>query len=148
MTKFKGVAIEDIRAGSQVELDPTNGQVSLTGSVGTPRFDYKVEEVLSVHDGDTFTCRLDLGLDVKRVVIIRLARINAPELATPDGPEWQTHLESWLRVHGARSGRVRATTLRMDNWHRWVSEVYERDYNFSDWALKNGCPAYVAEVEA
>jgi endonuclease YncB( thermonuclease family) len=42
-------------------------------------------EVLSVHDGDTITVRVDLGFDTFTVHPCRVFGINAPELSTAAG---------------------------------------------------------------
>lgn len=42
--------------------------------------------VLRIHDGDTFTVDLDLGLFITRKNMpVRIAGINAPELSNPSG---------------------------------------------------------------
>ena len=51
------------------------------------RFKYEYVELLSVHDGDTATFRIQLGLEVvKEPVVIRLYGIQAPELPPDYGP--------------------------------------------------------------
>lgn len=49
------------------------------------RYWYSVTRIVQVHDGDTFTCDLDVGDCITRTGIdVRLIRINAPELKTAD----------------------------------------------------------------
>jgi hypothetical protein len=42
-------------------------------------------EVLSIHDGDTITVRLDLGFNTFTEHPLRVFGVNAPELKVPDG---------------------------------------------------------------
>jgi endonuclease YncB( thermonuclease family) len=55
-----------------------------------------VAYVTAVHDGDTLTCRVDLGFDTWRVQNVRLVGINARELSQPGGKEARDHLRSIL----------------------------------------------------
>jgi micrococcal nuclease len=48
--------------------------------------------VTGVHDGDSISCLADLGWGVWRAVTVRLAGINAQELAQPGGKEARDHL--------------------------------------------------------
>lgn len=52
--------------------------------------------VLSVHDGDTITCVLDLGWRISYTSSIRLYGINAPELSTPEGVAARDYVMSLL----------------------------------------------------
>lgn len=40
---------------------------------------------ISVHDGDTLTVDVDCGLSTHRIITVRVAHIDAPELRTPAG---------------------------------------------------------------
>lgn len=42
-------------------------------------------EVIEIHDGDTFTVRINLGWNIFYKTKIRLEGVNAPELETPEG---------------------------------------------------------------
>src|SRR5690349_7439007 len=51
----------------------------------------------------------------------RLARCNAPELSTPQGPVARDFALAWLTNH---SSALRVTSLRADNYgDRWDAEV-------------------------
>ena len=54
--------------------------------------------VIDVHDGDTFSALLDLGMDVSIRYRVRLAGCNAIELNQPGGPEARAHLLMLLPV--------------------------------------------------
>lgn len=60
--------------------------------------DYTYDAVVkSVHDGDTVTLDMDLGLDVHLSDFkVRLAGINAPELPTPEGKAAREFLAALL----------------------------------------------------
>lgn len=45
-----------------------------------PVFDFAVEQILSVHDGDTCSLLVDLGFGVKYDVDVRLEGIDTPEI--------------------------------------------------------------------
>lgn len=52
--------------------------------------------VIDVHDGDTCHLDIDAGFSVHVHADVRLAHINAPELATPAGPPARDHLAGLL----------------------------------------------------
>lgn len=53
-------------------------------TTSTPRY-VRNATVLTVHDGDTYTLRIDLGWSVDIRGDIRLLGVDAPELPTPEG---------------------------------------------------------------
>ena len=59
-------------------------------------YEYKVEEILSIYDGDTMTVVLDLGFGISSRQKLRLYGIDAPELR---GEEREQGLitRDWLR---------------------------------------------------
>lgn len=77
--------------------------------------------VVRVHDGDTCTVLLDLGLRVTTTVSVRLAGVYAPELSQPGGPECRDLLAALLAAPGdwplvvttrrTKSGSGEVTTL-------------------------------------
>lgn len=52
--------------------------------------------VITVTDGDTFTCAVDLGFYITCRMACRLTGINAPEHNEPGGPEARTALAAIL----------------------------------------------------
>lgn len=52
--------------------------------------------LVSIHDGDTITCVLDLGWRISFTSSIRLYGINAPELSTPEGVAARNYVQSLL----------------------------------------------------
>jgi micrococcal nuclease len=97
-------------------------------------FTYAVQ-VLDVHDGDTVHLDIDLGFHVwRRGERYRLARINAPELATPAGPPARDHLIGLIGSH-----QITATTSKADNYGRWLVElVTETGRNLNDQMVADG----------
>lgn len=56
-------------------------------------------ELISVHDGDTYHAKVDLGLDISVNVIIRAYGINSPELRTAEGKAALAYVNQWFRTH-------------------------------------------------
>lgn len=59
-------------------------------------YEYKVKEIVKIYDGDTITVIVDLGFNITKLEVFRLAKINAPEVR---GDEREQGLKSrdWLR---------------------------------------------------
>lgn len=78
-------------------------------------------EVLDVHDGDTFTARLDLGFFSAQTIKVRLAGVNAPELKAPGGIEAAQYLDDLLAQN---EESVRVFSHRHEqSFARWVCDV-------------------------
>ena len=43
-------------------------------------YEYKIESIKSVYDGDTITCRVNVGFGVTKDEKFRLSLINTPKL--------------------------------------------------------------------
>lgn len=56
----------------------------------------RVVEILDVHDGDTFRCRVLADEDLHRTWTVRIRAVNAPELNEPGGPEARNFLSELL----------------------------------------------------
>ena len=98
------------------------------------------------HDGDTtylrVTAEYDFGFHVVSTFSarqkFRLARVNCPELRTPEGPAARQFTIDWLAAHAAD---LRVTSLRADNYgDRWDAEVRDgvTGENLSDALLASG----------
>lgn len=79
-------------------------------------------EVLSVHDGDTMTLKIDMGRRIFIIDSIRLYRINAPELSQAGGKE----AREFLRMTCPKGSVVRVQTFKNkeDKYGRWLGDVY------------------------
>jgi len=90
--------------------------------------------LVRVIDGDTVRLTLDLGFGLERVdQSYRVARINAPEMSTPEGPPAKVALEGYL----AGKSLV-ANTSKPDKYGRSLVELYADNVNVNDWLTANG----------
>jgi micrococcal nuclease len=91
------------------------------------RFFYSAK-VLSVVDGDTFDCMIDLGFSVHLKARIRLYGINTPESRTKDLKEKEMGLKAkeftkdWLTRH--TTIYVRTVVDKNEKYGRVLAEVY------------------------
>lgn len=88
-----------------------------------PLYRYRAH-LVSIHDGDTATFTVDLGLRISRTLTVRLDGINAPEITgttKPAGLDARDHLASllagaeWVYVLTDRDGK---------SFDRWVAKLY------------------------
>jgi endonuclease YncB( thermonuclease family) len=64
-------------------------------------YEYRVVQIINVHDGDTLDVVLDLGLDTWRhIKRMRLAGLDAPELRTKKGVAARDYLVQLLQTEG------------------------------------------------
>lgn len=104
------------------------------------RFRYEYVTLISVHDGDTITVEIDLGLEtVKRPVTLRLYGINAPEMKTARGPASRDRLLELLT--GARIEIDTFKNMRLQD----QKEKYGR-YLAVITAVRDGHPINVNEA--
>jgi len=84
--------------------------------------------ILRVVDGDTVHAEVDLGLDIRVRVTLRLAGINAPEIGTPEGIAAKAWLVDQL---GSGSLVVRTVKDRREKFGRYLATllVDGRDLN-------------------
>lgn len=91
-------------------------------------------KVAKVVDGDTVDVLVDLGFHVEIEVRVRLARIDAPEVATDDGKRVRDIVRGLLPL----GADVNLKTSRGDRYGRWIGEIATRDgVNVSDALLAN-----------
>lgn len=105
-------------------------------STPVPHHDYVYRARLaSVHDGDTLTVIVDLGFDVRVRATVRVAGINAPELATPEGKRAQQWALGWLTDAGpdewplAIASQKAATAIGTEKYGRWLAQVWRQSDN-------------------
>jgi micrococcal nuclease len=92
-----------------------------------------VAELVRTVDGDTVVLDLDIGFHTwRRGERYRLARINAPELKTPEGPPARDHLISLLGTP------LIATTSKADNYGRYLVELSVGGVNLNDAMVADG----------
>lgn len=98
---------------------------------------YRVS-VLGVHDGDTVTVLIDLGFYLTKTTPIRLAGINAPELATDAGKRARDALVGFV---GQQRGQWLAQTYKSgeEKYGRWLAHLIAPDgTDVNQWMLSNG----------
>ena len=90
--------------------------------------------LVRVVDADTVVLDLDLGFYQWRLSrSYRLARINAPEMSTPEGIAARAALVE--RLAGVTAYSV--MTQKADSFDRWIVELYA-----ADWLAAGGFGAY------
>lgn len=85
--------------------------------------------VVKVHDGDTVTIDVDLGMRVwLRAQKVRLAGLNAPELGRPDGTG-EASRDELFRLLSVCQSRVVVQTHKdtTEKWGRWLATIYATD---------------------
>jgi endonuclease YncB( thermonuclease family) len=81
--------------------------------------------VRKVHDGDTMTLDVDLGLETHRTpVIIRLNGINAPELSTTAGKASLAFVNDWLSTNAHGSLSIVTAKDKHEKYGRYLAGVY------------------------
>lgn len=76
-------------------------------------------------DADTLHVEVDLGIDVRHLLTIRLAGINAPELSTPEGKNAAAYVDLWIREHtGAGEIVLRTIKDRREKYGRYLGLIY------------------------
>lgn len=97
---------------------------------------YKVK-VLHVHDGDTFTGEVDLGLDVKIAVTFRLAGLNAPEVVGKGKPAGLVSTE-FLREKINNAKELLVKTKKKEKYGRYLATVFCDGVNINEQLVKEG----------
>jgi len=94
-------------------------------------------QVLDVYDGDTIHVEVDLGCDIDTRLTVRLAGINAPELAVkPAGPDARDFLAATL---GAGAITLRTIKDRREKYGRYLGILILPDgTNVNDLMVSSG----------
>jgi len=90
--------------------------------------------VLSVHDGDTFTARVDLGLGVSVTEKFRLDGLDCPELNTAAGK----FVRDAVRVKMPVGEPVSLLVTKREKYGRWMAEVFIDGESLNKWLLLTG----------
>ena len=82
---------------------------------------YYIAEVVSVYDGDTCTCVVDLGFKTSVRIKVRLVGIDTPEVRTRDLEEKEKGIETrdWLREK-ILGKKVLLHTVKRGKFGRWL----------------------------
>ena len=102
------------------------------------RYSYKTK-FLGAVDGDTVKIMIDHGLNIFSTQILRLARINTPELKSSDEAIRIKAIEAKTKVQKfcETAHEVTVEIVGKDTYGRWISEVFIDKINLSDWVLQN-----------
>jgi len=100
-------------------------------------YDYEIENVVRVIDGDTFDLtvawEVDHGFYLKErkrwTTRFRLYGIDIFEPSTILGREATKFAATWL---ADRAGILRATTYKPDSFGRWLADIYSGDGKMRD----------------
>lgn len=76
--------------------------------------------VVKVVDGDTVHLNIDLGLNINHFIKCRLARINSPELSTPEGKLAKGYLQDILT---GEKIIVRTVKDKTEKYGRYLVEI-------------------------
>lgn len=97
-------------------------------------YNYKAKLIRSV-DGDTVIVEIDHGFKIYSHQILRLARINAPEL---NGPNRAKALEAkaFIDTCCPMNSEILVSTNKLDNYGRYIAEVFINTNNLSDMLLE------------
>ncbi len=92
--------------------------------------EYKVEKILSIHDGDTLHLIDEYGKKRK----IRLYGIDAPEIKQKYGRDSKKCLENLTK-----NGSITYQKIDKDKYGRIVAVIYNGDININREMIKQGC---------
>ena len=86
---------------------------------------YYIAEVVSVYDGDTITCNVDLGFKTFKRVKVRLTGIDTPEIRTRDLEEKKRGYESrdWLSSQ-ILGKNILLHTQEKGKFGRWLGTIW------------------------
>jgi len=83
-------------------------------------------DLIRVVDGDTMHLDLDLGLDIRTHIVVRVYGVNAPELKTPEGKSALAWSTDWFAAH---SGPYTVSTIkdRREKYGRYLATLTAPD---------------------
>ena len=86
---------------------------------------YYIAEVVSVYDGDTITCNVDLGFKTFKRVKVRLTGIDTPEIRTRDLEEKKRGFASrdWLSSQ-ILGKNILLHTKEKGKFGRWLGTIW------------------------
>jgi endonuclease YncB( thermonuclease family) len=94
---------------------------------------------ISVIDGDTFRCTVDLGFFVSVKMSCRLVGINALEINEPGGHEAKMHLADLLFAGVMNENPITIQSVRTDKFAgRFDAIVYAGNFNVNDAMIASG----------
>lgn len=94
----------------------------------------KVDRVISVYDGDTFTAYIEGWPEIINNIPIRLMNIDTPEIKGKCEQEKKLATESRNYLHNIliNADEVELRNMQRDKYFRILSDVYADDVNLSE----------------
>ncbi len=95
-------------------------------------------KVIAIHDGDTITASIDLGLNISHIIKIRLAGINAPELTgktKADGIDSRAYLRQLI---GSEEILIQTIKDSTEKYGRYLGIIWIGDVNVNDHMIEAG----------
>ena len=91
-------------------------------------------------DGDTAVFLIDMGMRVYTSQVIRLARVNTPELNELDSTQKELAKKAKAALEGFLTSKLPVVldVKKQDPYGRWVAEVFIGTENASDWLIAQG----------
>jgi endonuclease YncB( thermonuclease family) len=106
-------------------------------------FTFPLMSVVDVHDGDTFTCIVDLGFCIMRKVVVRIDGVDAPEMAGVSKPAAivvRDAVKTWL---DRRLVPSRLISTSLDKYGRSLADVIGTGKPPSDRPEENSLRAFL-----
>lgn len=86
-------------------------------------YDYRVDHVQRVVDGDTIDLVIDVGFKMTTVQRVRLLGIDTPERGEPGWAEATEFTKNWLDTW---QGKIRVETHKTDSFGRYLAYLYAK----------------------
>jgi micrococcal nuclease len=97
--------------------------------------------LVRVVDADTIHVELDLGFDVVKREVLRLAKLDSPELSTPEGRVARAVALDWLSDAKTVEWPLLITTRKADRYKRYIATVTDATTSrpsLNDYLLEHG----------
>ena len=111
-------------------------------------YEYKIKEIVKMYDGDTITVFVDLGFNTTRLEVLRLARINAPEIRGEERSAGLASREYLIERLEAAVNMHKNITIKTYKDHkgkygRYIADVFVDGVCINDEMVNEGFAEYV-----
>jgi len=83
-------------------------------------------EVKKVVDGDSLHLEIDLGLETYRLINVRLAHVDCPEMNTEAGKAAKQFTHDWIVMNGP-TFKVHTTKDKKEKYGRYLVDVFAKN---------------------
>lgn len=104
-------------------------------------YEYQAK-LIRVVDGDTVHLKVDLGLNIFVELSCRLARINAPEMATAEGKQAKMDLTRLLWADPNPVLIVKTTKDKQEKYGRYLVDIITKDGCVNDLMVERKSAVY------